>query len=136
MAKKEKTAKLPKRLAGVKIPKALRNQGHHIAALARHPLVADIIAAGLVALAASLRDNPKVKQAAAKTKDVAGDVAEAAAAVVKPEAKPAAEPKPAKPAAKPKPKAAKPAKAAEAVAKKPAPRAKSPRRAPAPKTTH
>ena len=73
MAKKEKAAaSLPKQIAGVKIPKALREQ---LTALAKNPLVADLLAAGLVALAASLRDNPKVKQAAANAKGKAAGVA-------------------------------------------------------------
>jgi hypothetical protein len=128
---KEKAASLPKQIAGVKIPKALREQ---LTALARNPLVADLLAAGLVALAASLRDNPKVKKAAADAKGkatgVASGVAKAAAnvadvatkfgaavteaAATKPAAKPAPVKKPAtkapaKKAATSKAAAAKPA---------------------------
>jgi hypothetical protein len=120
MAKKDKVASLPKQIAGVKIPKALREQ---LTALAKNPLVADLLAAGLVALAASLRDNPKVKKVAADAKGkaagAASGVAKAAAnvadvatkfgaAVTEAAAKPAAK-KPAaprKPATRAKPKTA------------------------------
>jgi len=138
MAKKEKAAaSLPKQIAGVKIPKALREQ---LTALAKNPLVADLLAAGLVALAASLRDNPKVQKVAANAKGKAAgvasglvktatDVADAAtkfgAAV---SAAPAAAPKakaPAKAAAAKKPAASKPAAAKPAPAAKPAAAAKS-----------
>jgi hypothetical protein len=143
MAKKEKAAvSLPKQIAGVKIPKALREQ---LTALAKNPLVADLLAAGLVALAASLRDNPKVQKAAATAKGKAAgvasgvlktatEVAEAAtkfSAVVSAGSEPAAKaarnakkpaaPKAKAPAAKkpgaPKPAAAKPAAAKPAAAK-------------------
>ncbi|MFZ5747032.1 MAG: hypothetical protein ACOY45_05160 [Pseudomonadota bacterium] len=63
MAKKSKKQKkagmLPKRIAGVKIPRPLRRQGYHLAALARHPLVADLVAAGAVALVNAMRDQTK-----------------------------------------------------------------------------
>lgn len=87
MAKKEKAAvSLPKRLAGVKIPKAVRE---NLTKLAKHPMVADLLAAGLVALAASLREEPKDKKPTAKGKakpivdkeQVAEATAEIAAAV-------------------------------------------------------
>lgn len=131
MAKKDKKGSvLPKIVAGVKMPKALRKQGHHLAALARHPLAADIIAAALVAIAAHLRDDPKVKKAAAKVTEAAGDTAEQVTAEV------------AKAATKVKKAAAKavdtPAKKAAAPKKKappPPPRPRAPRR-PASKTTH
>lgn len=61
MAKKEsKAAMLPKKLEGVKIPKAVREG---LIKLAKNPVVADLLAAGLVALAAKLRDDPKDKPA-------------------------------------------------------------------------
>ncbi|MEI9928613.1 MAG: hypothetical protein WDN44_14075 [Sphingomonas sp.] len=73
-AKKDKKASLlPKSIAGVKIPKTLRTQ---LTELARHPLVADLLAAGLVALAASLREKPKAEAAAAKVKETAVEVAD------------------------------------------------------------
>jgi hypothetical protein len=61
MAKKEsKAGLLPKKLEGVKIPKAVREG---LIKLAKNPVVADLLAAGLVALAAKLRDDPKDKPA-------------------------------------------------------------------------
>ena len=50
------TAKLPKRIAGVKVPKKLREPGGKLLEAVRHPLVMDIAAAALMAAAAALRD--------------------------------------------------------------------------------
>lgn len=149
MAKKDKdVASLPKRLAGVKIPKTVRE---NLIKLAKNPMVADLLAAGLVALAARLRDEPKVKKpgkAKAKSADAKDEVAEAAEIATAVAAKPVkavrkAPGAPAKPASAP-PKA--PVAAKPAAARKPAnsagktgaarrPATKPPRR-PAPKTTH
>jgi hypothetical protein len=98
MAKDKKGHKLPKKLAGVKIPRNVRDG---LVKLAHNPLVADLLAAGLVALAASLRDGAKPAQAAQP----------------KPEPEPAAAPKPVR--------ARKPA-AAKAAAPKAAAKAKAP----------
>ena len=44
----KKTKKLPKKIAGVKIPKELRKAGGKAVTLAaRHPVISDIVAAGL-----------------------------------------------------------------------------------------
>ena len=54
-----KNGKLPKRIAGVKIPKKLRKSGAPLYALLQNPLVADLVAVGLVAAAdALLRGQP------------------------------------------------------------------------------
>jgi hypothetical protein len=73
---KDKKTKIPKQVAGVKIPKAWREQGRHLADLARNPLVAEVAAAGLTAVAAALREGPQIKTAAAKARDAAVGVAE------------------------------------------------------------
>ena len=75
MAKK---AKLPKRIAGVKIPKKLRKRGGELAVLLDNPLVADIVAAGLLLAADRLASKPKVKKAGKAAKHGAEDTAEAA----------------------------------------------------------
>lgn len=76
MAKKgKKGGKLPKKLAGVKIPKTLRKEGAKLGELVKHPLVADLVAAGLVALAAKVGDSKKVQAAAGKAGDAASDAA-------------------------------------------------------------
>lgn len=54
--KKEKAAKLPKRIAGVKVPKELREPGARLVAALRNPLLMDIAAAALVAAAVRLRE--------------------------------------------------------------------------------
>lgn len=143
--KEKKGIELPKFVQGVKIPKALRQQGYHLAELARHPLFADLVAAGLVALAAHLRDNSKVKQAAAQVTDAAEDAVEqvakvatrakkVAAKAVDAPVKAEAPTKAAAPKAAASKKAAAPKKA-EAPKKAPPPRPRAPRR-PATKTTH
>jgi hypothetical protein len=118
-AKKEKkSAMLPKVIAGVKIPKVVRE---HLAALAKNPMVADLLAAGLVSLAAKLKGDASPE----------GDGATEAAPTAKPAkkppakkpaaAKPAAAKAPAKPAAKKPPaKATAPKAAAKSAAKAPA----------------
>jgi hypothetical protein len=92
---------LPKSIAGVKLPKAVRGK---LTELARHPIVADILAAGLVAIAAKLKNEPAVQEGAAKAADTAektaAEGAQAASDVTTAVAKrtrktPAAKPKPA-----------------------------------------
>lgn len=72
---KNKATKLPKKIAGVKVPKTLRKKGGKVVDALSHPLVADIAAAALLAAAAALRDNKKVRAAAVTAKDEAGDAA-------------------------------------------------------------
>jgi hypothetical protein len=140
---------LPKSIAGIKLPKEVRRK---LSGLAKHPVVADLLAAGLVALAAKLKNEPEAKPAVAKADDKPVDtpkpVAPVAAAAAKPvvkrvrkptaTTKPAAAVKPAsaaKPPAKRKPAAAKPvASAKPAAAAKLAATAK-PRAPRAPKTS-
>lgn len=74
MGKKANT-KLPKTIAGVKIPKRVRKTGGSAVKALRHPLLADIVAAALLAAAAAIRDNKKVRRAARTAKDKAGDAA-------------------------------------------------------------
>jgi hypothetical protein len=47
--------KLPKRIAGIKVPKELREPGGKLLDAVRHPLVMDVAAAALIAAAAGLR---------------------------------------------------------------------------------
>lgn len=49
-------AKLPKRIAGVKVPKELRAPGGKLMEVVRNPLVMDLAAAALAAAAAGLRE--------------------------------------------------------------------------------
>jgi hypothetical protein len=79
-----KNGKLPKRIAGVKIPKKLRKKGAPLYELLNQPMVrnvvADVIAAGLLAAADAMAKHPDAKKAgrAAKRKaENAADVAEA-----------------------------------------------------------
>jgi hypothetical protein len=55
-AKAADATKLPKRIAGVKVPKELRQSGGKLLEAVSHPLVMDIAAAALMAAAARLRD--------------------------------------------------------------------------------
>lgn len=74
MAKKAKKngAKLPKTIAGVKVPKPLRKRGGKVIEALNHPLVSDLAAAALLAAAAALRDNKGVRAAAGEAKRKSG----------------------------------------------------------------
>lgn len=56
--------KVPKRVAGVKVPKAVREAGKSALKLAEQPIVSETVAAALLAAAAALRDPPATKRAA------------------------------------------------------------------------
>ena len=77
-----KAGKLPKRIAGVKIPKKLRKRGAPIYALMDNPMirnvVADMLAVGLLAAADRISKQPKVKKAGKAAKHAAVDTADAA----------------------------------------------------------
>ncbi|HEX9965034.1 MAG TPA: hypothetical protein VGB04_08620 [Allosphingosinicella sp.] len=84
MAKADKKAKkgkdkvkVPKRIAGVKVPKAVRQTGKSALKsalkLAEQPAVSETVAAALLAAAAALRDPPATKRAAAAAVDGAGE---------------------------------------------------------------
>lgn len=71
MAKGDKKAKkgkdkvkIPKRIAGVKVSKAVRQAGKTALKLAEQPVVSETVAAALLAAAAALRDPPATKRAA------------------------------------------------------------------------
>lgn len=72
-----KNGKLPKRIAGVKIPKKVRKRGGEIYALLGSPVVAHIVAAGLIAAANSLATSRTAKKAGKAAKDAAADMGEA-----------------------------------------------------------
>ena len=74
----EKKNKLPKRIAGVKIPKKLRKRGGQVFAFLDSPVISSIVAAGLLAAADSISRQPKVKKVGKKAKLAAADTAEAA----------------------------------------------------------
>lgn len=67
--KDQAAVKLPKRIAGVKVPKSVRSGGEKLVDALSHPLIADIAAAALLAAAAALRDDKGVRRSAAKAKD-------------------------------------------------------------------
>ena len=77
-----KTGNLPKRIAGVKIPKKLRKRGAPIYALMENPMirnvVADMLAVGLLAAADRISKQPKVKKAGKAAKHAAADTADVA----------------------------------------------------------
>jgi hypothetical protein len=72
-----KNGKLPKRIAGVKIPKKLRKSGAPLYALLQNPLIADLVAVGLVAAADALAKTQAAKAAGKAAKHGAKDAAEA-----------------------------------------------------------
>jgi hypothetical protein len=60
---KLKGAKLPKEVAGVKVPKKLRKAGSAAMDLAQQPIVGEFVAAALTAAAASLMKDSKAGRA-------------------------------------------------------------------------
>lgn len=83
MAKsKTQAGKLPKRIAGVKLPKAVRASGDKLVSALHHPLIADIAAAALLAAAAALRENDGARKAARKTGSASANVAKGIAGIV------------------------------------------------------
>lgn len=60
---KDKGTKLPKKVAGVKIPKGLRKAGEAAVDLAQQPAVGEFVAAALTAAAASLMADSKAGKA-------------------------------------------------------------------------
>jgi len=71
MAKGDKKAKkgkdkvkVPKRIAGVKVSKAVRQAGKAAVKLAEQPVVSETVAAAMLAAAAALRDPPATRRAA------------------------------------------------------------------------
>jgi hypothetical protein len=76
MAKSKKDKKIPKRIAGVKVPKDLRKGGESLLALVNQPLAREIAVAAAIAAVAASKD---ARKAAKKAREEAGDVAEEAA---------------------------------------------------------
>lgn len=78
-AKKSKDkVKVPKRIAGVKVSKAVRQAGKTALKLAEQPVVSETVAAALLAAAAALRDPPATKRAAGAAADAAGEAGQEA----------------------------------------------------------
>lgn len=80
MAKGDKKAKkgkdkvkVPKRIAGVKLPRSVREAGKSALKLAERPAVSETVAAALLAAAAALRDPPATRRAAGAAADAAGE---------------------------------------------------------------
>ncbi|HKX23128.1 MAG TPA: hypothetical protein VJM81_07625 [Rhizorhapis sp.] len=92
MAKQKAASKLPKRIAGIKLPKELRKSGGSMLTLARTPLGRELIASGLIAAAAALtasdghrkagKGAKKAGDAADKGLDQLGDTAQAIGSAV------------------------------------------------------
>jgi uncharacterized protein YjbJ (UPF0337 family) len=77
MAKKKGKDFLPKKIAGVKVPKKVRQGrfGELLASPTGQKVIAEaLVAAGAVAAAAKAKDQPAVKRAAGKAKDKLGEV--------------------------------------------------------------
>ena len=75
--KKDKV-KIPKRIAGVKVSKAVRKAGNTALKLAESPAVSETVAAALLAAAAALRDPPATKRGAAAAADAASEAGQEA----------------------------------------------------------
>jgi hypothetical protein len=76
---KKKDEQLPTRLAGVPLPENLREVAATAQQLVRHPVVSDIISAGVLAAIAALAENESVRRAARSAGEEAEDAAGEAA---------------------------------------------------------
>jgi hypothetical protein len=70
--------RIPKRIAGVKVSKAVRKAGKTAIKLAESPAVSETVAAALLAAAAALRDPPATRRGAQAAADAAGQAGEEA----------------------------------------------------------
>ena len=75
--KKDKV-KIPKRIAGVKVAKAVRKAGKTALKLAEQPAVSETVAAALLAAAAALKDPPATRRTAAAAAGSAGEAGQEA----------------------------------------------------------
>ena len=75
---KQEKLKIPKRVAGVKVSKAVRKAGNTALKLAESPAVSETVAAALLAAAAALRDPPATRRAAAAAADTASEAGQQA----------------------------------------------------------
>ncbi len=64
--------KIPKRITGVKVPKAVRQAGNAALKFAEQPAVSETVAAALLAAAAALRDPPASRRGTGAAADAAG----------------------------------------------------------------
>lgn len=78
---KNKGKKLPKKVAGVKIPKGLRKAGEAAKDLAQQPVISELVAAALTAAAASLSETKTAKAARRETADAASDTMKEVSAI-------------------------------------------------------
>jgi hypothetical protein len=78
---KSKATKLPKKVAGVKIPKELRKAGQAAAEWVRGPVISEIAAAAMMAAAASLADSKKGRTVRRDAADLASESVREASAV-------------------------------------------------------
>lgn len=75
---KKERIKVPKRIAGVKVSKAVRKAGKTALKLAEQPAVSETVAAALLSAAAALRDPPATRRTAKAAAETAGDAAQQA----------------------------------------------------------
>jgi hypothetical protein len=78
--KKDKKGKvrIPKRIGGVKVAKAVRKAGNQALKLAETPAVSETVAAALLAAAAALRDPSATRRGAKAAADSAGEAGQGA----------------------------------------------------------
>lgn len=76
MAKTKDKKRLPKQVAGIKIPKELRKSAGALLMMAQAPVVREAIATGLIAAATALTGSQSGRRTAKKMKDEAGEAAD------------------------------------------------------------
>ena len=64
-ASKGKSAKMPKKIGGTKVPKEMRSAGDMLASLVTSPMARELVADALIAVAGVLAGNKKTREAVA-----------------------------------------------------------------------
>lgn len=76
--KQKKKSDRPTHVAGIKLPPELREIAAAANQLVKHPIVADVISAGVLAAVAALAENENVRRSAASARDDVEDAADEA----------------------------------------------------------
>ncbi|HZY21544.1 MAG TPA: hypothetical protein VFE80_03995, partial [Beijerinckiaceae bacterium] len=81
-ASKGKSAKMPKKIGGTKVPKEVRSAGDMLASLVTSPMARELVADALIAVAGVLAGNKAVAGAGAEAASGAKDIGQTATGAV------------------------------------------------------
>ena len=81
-ASKGKSAKMPKKIGGTKVPKEVRSAGDMLASLVTSPMARELVADALIAVAGVLAGNKKTREAVAGAASSAKELGQTATGAV------------------------------------------------------